>query len=77
MARSTLAAALLLAGLAVGATACDTAPPAPVPPPVSVPPLPGAPAEQGDDEGAPAPGEQDDGADDGQDDGGGDGGDDG
>lgn len=72
MARSTLAAALLLAGLAVGATACDTAPPVPVPPPVSVPAVPGAPAEQDDDEGAPVPGGQEDadgGQEDGQDDG--------
>jgi hypothetical protein len=70
MARSTLAAALLLAGLAVGATACDTAPPAvPPPAPISVPPAPGAPAEQDDDgEGAQPPGGQGD-ADDGPDEG--------
>lgn len=72
MARSTLAAALLLAGLAVGATACDTSPAVPPPAPVSVPPVPGAPAEQDDDgEGAQPPGGQGD--EDGQDDGGDDG----
>ncbi|HWN27602.1 MAG TPA: hypothetical protein VNP37_11610 [Actinomycetospora sp.] len=72
MARSTLAAALLLAGLALGATACDTSPAVPPPAPVSVPPVPGAPAEQDDDgEGAQPPdgqGGEDDGQDGGEDD---------
>ncbi|GAA4928436.1 hypothetical protein EV188_10729 [Actinomycetospora succinea] len=76
MARSTFAAALVLAGLAVGATACDTSGEVPLPAPVSVPSVPGgapAPApEQDDDDGTVAPppaGEQgdDDGADDGDD----------
>lgn len=58
MARSTLAAALLLAGLAVGATACDTAGEVPLPAPVSVPSVPSgapAPAPDQDDDGYVAP----------------------
>jgi hypothetical protein len=51
MARPTLPAALLIAGLALGATACDTSPGVPLPPPVSVPAVPG---------GAPVPPEEDD-----------------
>ncbi|HSK57908.1 MAG TPA: hypothetical protein VK935_02525 [Actinomycetospora sp.] len=78
MARSTLVAALLLAGLAVGATACDTSPAGPLPAPVSVPSVPGGaplPPDEQDDDGyvAPPPAgvqeDGDDGADDGADDG--------
>jgi hypothetical protein len=80
MTRPTLAATLLLVGLALGATACDTSGEVPLPAPVSVPSVPGgAPApppgqDDGDDDGyvapPPAGGQEDgdDGADDGPDD---------
>jgi hypothetical protein len=86
MARSTarprLVTALLLAGLAVGATACDTTGEVPLPAPVSVPSVPSGapvPAPDQDDDGYVAPppaGGQEDG-DDGPDDGPADGPDDG
>lgn len=69
MARSTFAAALVLAGLAVGATACDTSTESPLPAPVSVPSVPGgapAPVPEQDDDGTVAPppaGDQEDGDD--------------
>ena len=57
-ARPRLVTALLLAGLAVGATACDTAGEVPLPAPVSVPSVPGGapvPAPDQDDDGYVAP----------------------
>ena len=74
MARPTLAAALMIAGLAIGATACNTSSGVPLPAPVSVPAVPGgapAPTPEQDDDGTVAPppaGDQEDG-DDGADDG--------